>query len=184
MQPFRPPLPTSFIPGTKIGPCVKENVPNVVNYSCLARRRRCVLSVLQTASFPRMLLECVINLTNDISTSPIKLHGMRISHLWNTPRQVGCAAVLCRVAVCGFVCISTRPLPHYCATLCGENRHRVLSRQRWDILFLCETEKAYAFNLEARVLGTISPEGFANHLSCQALRASCVGAHHALKLET
>lgn len=42
----------------------------------------------KAASFPRLLLEFVINLTNDISTSPVKLNGMKIPHLWNTPRQV------------------------------------------------------------------------------------------------
>lgn len=54
-----------------------------------------------------MLLECVINLTNDISTSPIKLHGMRISHLWNTPRQVGFAAVPCYalLSCCVWFCV-------------------------------------------------------------------------------
>lgn len=35
----------TFIPGTKVGRCVGENVPNVVNHRCLARRRRYVLSV-------------------------------------------------------------------------------------------------------------------------------------------
>ena len=42
----------------------------------------------QAGNFPRLLLEFVINLTNDISTSPVRLNGMKISHLWNTPRQV------------------------------------------------------------------------------------------------
>ncbi|CAN0139777.1 unnamed protein product, partial [Laminaria digitata] len=39
-------------------------------------------------NFPRLLLEFVINLTNDISTSPVRLNGMKIPHLWNTPRQL------------------------------------------------------------------------------------------------
>lgn len=47
------------------------------------------LLCVQAASFPRLLLEFVINLTNDISTSPVRLNGMKIPHLWNTPRQVG-----------------------------------------------------------------------------------------------
>lgn len=46
------------------------------------------VSECQAANFPRLLLEFVINLTNDISTSPVRLNGMKIPHLWNTPRQV------------------------------------------------------------------------------------------------